>query len=127
MKNFMTYVWIGYILAFICVLIAMIAKLSGNRILGASWYSFLFVCVICLLFVISIALVQKALVQSAPYFMIIVRIGYTLAIVSVIIAIITKLSGKRFLGASSDMLLLGCVICLIFVVSLSLVQIARAR
>ena len=127
MKNFMISVWIGYILAFLCVVVAITAKLSGNRILGASWYSYIFVGVICLLFVVSIALVQIALVQGSPYFMPLVRIVYTLAILSAIIAIITKLSGNRILGASSDMLLLGSVICLIFVISLSLVQIAIAR
>ena len=127
MKNFAIYVWIGYILAFICVVIAAISRLSRNRILGASWYSYLFVCVICLLFVISIALVQIALARSAPYFTILVRIGYTLAIISVITAIVTKLSGIRILRTSSDMLLLGSVICLISVISLSLVQMALAR
>jgi len=123
----MIYVWIGYILASIGVVIAIITKLSGSRILGASWYSYLVVCVICLLFVISISLVQIALVQGAPYFMTFVRIGYILAFISAVIAIITKLSGNRILGASSDTFLLGCVICLIFVISLSLVQIALAR
>jgi hypothetical protein len=127
MKNFMIFVWIGYILAFTGLVIAIISKLSGNRILGASWYSYLFVSVICLLFVISIALVQIALVGSAPYFMTFVWIGYILALIGAVIAIITKLSGNRILGVSSDMLLIGCVTCLIFVISLSLVQIALSR
>jgi hypothetical protein len=127
MKYFLIYVWSGYILAFICTIMAMISKLSGNRILGASWYSYLFVCVICLLFVISIALVQIALAQGAPYFMTFVRIGYILAFLSAVVAIITKLSGIRILAASSDMLLLGCVIFLILISSLSLVQIALVK
>ncbi len=127
MKYFMIYIWIGYILAFIGAIMAVITKLTGTRILGASWYSYLFVCVICLLFVISIALVQIALVQGAPYFMTFVRIGYILAITSAVMAIITKLSGKRIFRASSDIFLISSVICLIFTISLSLVQIALAK
>lgn len=127
MKYFLLYVWSGYILASICAIIAMISKLSGNRIFGASWSSYLFVCVICLLFVISIALVQIAVAQGAPYFMTFVRIGYILAFLSAAVAIITKLSGTRILAASSDMLLIGCVIFLILISSLSLVQMALAK
>lgn len=127
MKYFMIYIWIGYIFAFMGATMAIITKLTGNRILGASWYSFLFVCVICLLFVISVALVQMALVQGAPYFMTFVRIGYIFAVTSAVMAIVTKLSGKRIFRASSDIFLVSSVICLIFVVSLSLVQIARGK
>ena len=123
----MIYVLIGYIFAFTSVVIAIIDIIGRVRILGASWYSYIFVCVLGLLFVISISLVQIALVQGAPYFMTLVRIGYILAIISVVIAIITKLSGNRILGASSDTFLLGCVLCLIFVISLSLVQIALTK
>lgn len=123
----MVYVWIGYIFAFTSVVIAIIDIIGGVRILGASWYSYIFVCVIGLLFVISISLVKIALVQGAHYFVTFIRIGFILAIISVVIAIVTKLSGNRILGASSDTFLLGCVVFLIFVISISLVQIARAR
>ncbi len=63
MKNFLIFVWIGYILTIISAVIAIIIKITGIRIFGASSDTYLLGCILCLLFIISLSLVQMALVK----------------------------------------------------------------
>ncbi|MFC1562669.1 hypothetical protein ACFL4Z_01305 [candidate division KSB1 bacterium] len=61
MKNFKTLVWIGYILAILSVVIGIIDKIAGFVIFNLTPPSYLIFSGYCLLFIISLSLVQLAL------------------------------------------------------------------
>jgi len=61
MKNFKTLVWIGYILALVSIVVGILDKIFGLFIFSLIPTSYLKFSELCLLFVISLSLVQLAL------------------------------------------------------------------
>ena len=61
MKNFKTLVWIGYILALVSIVVGILDKIFGLFIFSLIPTSYLKFSELCLLFIISLSLVQIAL------------------------------------------------------------------
>jgi len=64
MKNYKMLLWIGYILSVLSIIVGIIAKMSGFGIFNLDALSYWRFSMFCLLFIISLALVQLTLIKK---------------------------------------------------------------
>jgi len=64
MKNYKMLLWIGYILSVVSIVVGIIAKMSGFVIFNLDALSYYRFSALCLLFIISLALVQLTLTKK---------------------------------------------------------------
>jgi len=64
MKNYKTLLWIVYILSVLSIVVGIIAKMSGFGIFNLDALSYYRFSIFCLLFIISLGLVQLTLTKK---------------------------------------------------------------